>query len=32
MDRRTSRLVTGIGLAVILIVVAVAFIVKSYAG
>lgn len=32
MDRRTSRLITGIGLAVILLVVAVAFILRSYPG
>jgi hypothetical protein len=32
VDRRTSRLITGLGLAVILVVVAVVFIIKSYAG
>lgn len=32
MDRRTSRLITRIGLAVILLVVAVAFILRSYPG
>lgn len=32
MDRRTSRLITGIGLAVIVLAVAVAFVVRSYPG
>lgn len=32
MDRRTSRLITGIGLAVIVLIVAVAFVVRSYPG
>jgi hypothetical protein len=32
MDRRTSRLITGLALVGILILVAVAFIFKSYAG
>jgi hypothetical protein len=32
VDRRTSRLITGLGLAVILVIVAVVFVIKSYAG
>jgi len=32
VDRRTSRLITGIGLAGILIVVAVVYLASSYAG
>jgi hypothetical protein len=32
VDRRTSRLVTGVALVGILIVIAVAFIITSYAG
>ena len=32
MDRRTSRLITGLGLAVILVIVAVMFLIRSYAG
>ncbi|CAN5247687.1 hypothetical protein BH09ACT5_BH09ACT5_07120 [soil metagenome] len=32
MDRRTSRLITALGLIVILVIVAVAFIIRSYAG
>ena len=31
MDRRTSRLITGLGLAVILVVVAIVFLTRSYA-
>jgi len=31
VDRRSSRLITGLGLGVILLIVAVAFIVNSYA-
>jgi len=32
VDRRTSRLVTGIALVGIILVIAVAFIIKSYSG
>jgi hypothetical protein len=32
MDRRSSRLITGLGLALILVIVAVVWLVKSYAG
>ena len=32
MDRRTSRLITGLGLALILVIVAIVFVIRSYAG
>jgi len=32
VDRRTSRLITGLGLALILVVVAIVFFIKSYSG
>ena len=32
MDRRTSRLITGLGLVVILVIVAVVWLIRSYAG
>jgi hypothetical protein len=32
VDRKTSRLITGLGLAGILVIVAVAFLINSYAG
>ena len=32
MDRRTSRLITALGLALILVVVAVVYLIRSYAG
>jgi len=32
VDRRTSRLITGLGLVAILVVVAVVFLIRSYAG
>ena len=32
MDRRTSRLITGLGLVVILLIVAVVFVINSYAS